>query len=67
MAGSEMEIERQGRVEILGSSLSYTASSILMNNVRCKYNAPIMGGRLSGLGFDIFKGAFWTKEICSGV
>lgn len=62
-----MEIERQGRVEIPGSSLNYTASSTLMNNVRCDYNAPIMGGRLSGLGFDAFKGAFGTKENCSGV
>lgn len=61
-----MEIERPGRVEILGSSLSYMASSIL-NNVKGKYNAPIMGGRLSGLGFYTFKDAFWTKEICSGV
>lgn len=36
-----------------------------MNNVRCKCNAPIVGGRLSGLGFNTFKDAFWNKEVCS--
>lgn len=64
---TEMEIERQGQGELLGSSLSYTASNILMSNVRCKFNAPIVGGRLSGLGVNTFKDASWTKEICSGV